>query len=64
MTSHRFTDDDDLILLLSSLIFLSYLAHILIISMKGLIMAVVTMPLETSKNRMAFQTADPTTGRC
>eukprot|EP00596_Hydrurales_sp_CCMP1899_P000843 CAMPEP_0119036044 /NCGR_PEP_ID=MMETSP1177-20130426/3447_1 /TAXON_ID=2985 /ORGANISM="Ochromonas sp, Strain CCMP1899" /LENGTH=307 /DNA_ID=CAMNT_0006995211 /DNA_START=105 /DNA_END=1025 /DNA_ORIENTATION=- len=29
----------------------------------GLIMAVVTMPLETSKNRMAFQTIDPTTGK-
>lgn len=28
----------------------------------GLIMAVVTMPLETAKNRMAFQKPDPVTG--
>lgn len=45
---------------------LSHLVHICITNIiitKGLVMAVVTMPLETSKNRMAFQTIDPTTGK-
>lgn len=62
MRSHRVTDDGDLIHLLLLFSFSSHLAHTLIVSMKGLIMAVVTMPLETSKNRMAFQTVDRTTG--
>ena len=29
----------------------------------GLIYSLITMPLETAKNRMAFQTADPATGK-
>jgi hypothetical protein len=28
----------------------------------GLLYSLITMPLETAKNRMAFQTVDPTTG--
>ena len=28
----------------------------------GLVYSIVTMPLETTKNRMAFQKPDPTTG--
>lgn len=29
----------------------------------GLIYSIITMPLETAKNRMAFQSADPATGK-
>ena len=28
----------------------------------GLLYSLITMPMETAKNRMAFQRADPTTG--
>ena len=41
--------------------FISFSLYALIL---GLIMAVVTMPLETAKNRMAFQKPDKVTGSC
>ena len=49
--------------LMTNILF-SFIVFSLYALILGLIMAVVTMPLETAKNRMAFQKPDKVTGLC